>query len=270
VEQERLTTALVRAITENRIPAVGFVNENKLEEGRQVDPRRVALLRQWTAAGLELGNHTYSHLDLHRVTAEQFRNDIAQGDEVTRKLMAESGQKPRFFRHPFLHTGRDTVVRHQIETFLEDRGYRVAPVTVDNYDYIFARAYDRAVAAKDTSLQRRIRVEYIGYMDRVLGYYEGQSIAIMGRNIPHVLLVHANTLNAHAFDDVVAAYRKRGYKFVSLQNALQDAAYASRDTFVGDAGITWLHRWAMTQGRRGSVFAGEPEVPKWIERAAEG
>jgi peptidoglycan/xylan/chitin deacetylase (PgdA/CDA1 family) len=233
-----------------------------------VNPRRVALLRQWTKAGLELGNHTYSHLDLHRVTVEQYRDDIVRGDEVIGKLMAESKRKPRFFRHPFLHTGRDTTVRHEIESFLEDRDYRVAPVTIDNYDYVFARAYDNAIAAKDTSLQRRIRQEYLSYMGRVLTYYERQSIALFRRNVPHVLLVHANTLNAHTFDKLASAYEKRGYSFVSLPSALMDPAYASRDSYVGDAGITWLHRWALSQGRKGAVLAGEPEVPKWIERTA--
>ena len=55
---------------------------------------------------------------------------------------------------------------------------------------------------------------------------------------------------------------------LTLYQALRDPAYASPDRYVGDAGITWLHRWAITQGRRGAVFAGEPEVPKWVERAA--
>lgn len=267
-EQERLTTALMDAITRHRVPAIGFVNEVKLEQGREVDPRRVALLRQWTRAGLELGNHTYSHLDLHHVSAEEFLQDIVRGETVTRQVLAESKRKLRFFRHPFLHTGRDTATRRNILSFLEDHDYRVAPVTIDNYDYIFARAYDRAIAAKDTSLQGRVRREYLGYMDRVLTYYEKQSITLLGRNIPHVLLLHANTLNAHAFDVLAAAYAKRGYRFVSLDHALRDPAYASPDRYVGDAGITWLHRWAITQGRRGAVFAGEPAVPKWVERAA--
>jgi hypothetical protein len=39
-------------------------------------------------------------------------------------------------------------------------------------------------------------------------------------------------------------------------------------TFVGPGGITWLHRWALTQGKRGGFFAGEPTVPEWIEHAA--
>ncbi len=267
-EHEKITTMLVDAITRHRIPAVGFVNEDKLHDGGRLVPRRAALLRQWTGAGLELGNHTFSHPDLHRVSAEAFRDNILRGDVVTREIMAETKRKPRFFRHPFLHTGRDTLTRREIMSFLDDHGYRVAPVTIDNSDYIFARAYDKAIAAGDTTLQRRVRDEYLGYMDRVLAYYERQSIALLGRNIPHVLLLHANTLNARTFEALATAYQKRGYRFVALDYALQDPAYALPDSYVGDAGITWIHRWALTQGRRGSAFAGEPIVPKWIEAAA--
>jgi peptidoglycan/xylan/chitin deacetylase (PgdA/CDA1 family) len=267
-EQERLTKSLVDMIGRYRIPAVGFVNEDKLQVQGNVDPRRVDLLRQWTKAGLELGNHTYAHLDLHQVSAEKYRDDILRGEKTIRELMAETKRKPRYFRHPFLHTGRDTVIRHDIQSFLEDHGYRVAPVTIDNYDYVFAKAYDRAIVAKDEAQQQRIRAEYLDYMDRVLVYYEKQSIALMGRNIPHVLLLHANTLNAHTFELLVNAYKKRGYSFMALSQALQDQAYTLPDSYAGDAGITWLHRWALTQGRGGALFAGEPEVPKWIERAA--
>lgn len=60
-------------------------------------------------------------------------------------------------------------------------------------------------------------------------------------------------------------YRRRGYAFVPLEQALRDPAYASEDTYTGPAGITWLHRWALTQGRRGAIFAGEPTVPEWVQ-----
>jgi len=52
---------------------------------------------------------------------------------------------------------------------------------------------------------------------------------------------------------------------VSLSEALKDEAYGSKDEYVGPAGITWLHRWALTKGNGGSTFAGEPAVPAWIE-----
>jgi peptidoglycan/xylan/chitin deacetylase (PgdA/CDA1 family) len=267
-EEERLTAQLIGAITGRHVPAIGFVNERKLEDAGRIDSRRVALLGQWTGAGLELGNHTYSHPDLHLVPVTQYLRDIVRGDSITRLILAESGKTPRFFRHPFLHTGRDTAIRREVHGFLEQRGYRVAPVTIDNYDYLFARAYDNAIARRDGDLQTRVRREYLAYMDRVLAYYEAQSVALLGRNIPHVLLLHANTLNAHAFDALARAYEARGYRFISLEDALRDPAYGSADSYVGPAGITWLHRWALTQGRRGAFFAGEPEVPKWIEEAA--
>ena len=70
-------------------------------------------------------------------------------------------------------------------------------------------------------------------------------------------------------ETLVGRLRERGYRFITLREALEDPAYASADTYVGPAGITWLHRWALTQGRRGALFAGEPEVPEWIRRAAQ-
>jgi hypothetical protein len=114
--QARKTTAgLLSALRRQQIPAIGFVNERKLGAAGKPHPERVALLQQWIDAGLELGNHTFSHVDLHRV----------------------------------------------------------------------------------------------------------------------------------------------------------NPAYTSRDEYYGPAGITWLHRWALTEGKRG-IFAGEPVVPEWIEKAAQG
>lgn len=34
---------------------------------------------------------------------------------------------------------------------------------------------------------------------------------------------------------------------------------------LATACITWLHRWALTTGKRGAIFAGEPEVPNWVQ-----
>jgi hypothetical protein len=61
-----LTTKLLASITFNEIPAIGFVNENKLLDNGKLNEWRVALLQMWVDAGLELGNHTFSHPDLNR------------------------------------------------------------------------------------------------------------------------------------------------------------------------------------------------------------
>jgi peptidoglycan/xylan/chitin deacetylase (PgdA/CDA1 family) len=261
----RVTADLLAAIGRHKVPAIGFVNEQRLERGGAVDAARVELLRAWVAAGLELGNHTYSHLDFHSSFVEDFQRDVAKGDVVTRRLLAEAGKPLRFFRHPFLHTGRTLAARRALERFLGARGYRVAPVTIDNYDYVFGAAFERA---DDDHARESIAAEYLRYMTAVVAYYEQQSTAIVGREIRQVLLLHANALNARSFDALASMLAARGYSFVPIERALQDEAYASPDTFVGPGGITWLHRWALTQGKRGGFFAGEPTVPAWIEQAA--
>ena len=259
---ERITDRLLRAFAEHRVPAIGFVNEEKLLTVGEVDPRRVATLRRWVDAGLELGNHAYSHPDFHTTPVDEYIADVARGDSVTRLVMQGAGRRPRFFRHPFLHSGRTLEDRQKFEAFLADRGYRVAPVTIDNGDYLFAAAYD---LAPDDETRRRIADEYVRYMEAVTAYYEQQSAALFGREIRQVLLLHANNINAEHFGRLAQMFRRRGYAFVPLEQALDDPAYASADTFTGPAGITWLHRWALTQGKRGAFFAGEPEVPDWVQ-----
>ncbi len=55
----------------------------------------------------------------------------------------------------------------------------------------------------------------------------------------------------------------RGYAFVSLREAMQDAAYRTEDDYVGRAGPSWLHRWRIAKGLP-SRLAAEPDPPKWI------
>ncbi len=47
-------------------------------------------------------------------------------------------------------------------------------------------------------------------------------------------------------------------------NTREDDACASPGRYTGPGGITWLHRWALTQGKRGDFFQGEPEVDEFV------
>ena len=266
--QREITDGILDALRADDVPAIGFVNEGKLYENGVIDSARVALLRQWLDAGQQLGNHTYSHPDLHAMPLPDFQRDVLAGENVTRALLAERNVEPQWFRHPFLHTGTSLDTKRAFESFLAQHGYRVAPVTIDNYDYTFARAYDNALDAADTAAADSIARTFIAYMDTVAGFYEAQARAIVGYELPQVLLLHANRLNAHHLDDLLAMFRRRGYGFVTIDEALRDSAYVLPDEYVGPAGITWLHRWALTKGLRGGIFAGEPDVPAWIAERA--
>ena len=214
-EKERQTAKLLAALRAHRIPAIGFVVEGNLQRDGAVDPRQVGLLRQWRDAGLELGNHTFSHRDFHATPLATFQQEVARGEQETTKLL---GERPRYFRHPMLHTGRTIEDKRGLETFLATRGYRVAPVTIDNYDYIFARAYDRALEKE----RPRVLDAYIDYMTAIVEYYEQQSQLIVGREVRQTLLLHANLLNADAMDRLARMFEKRGYAFITLDRALED------------------------------------------------
>ena len=260
-----LTDQLLGAIAAHHVPVVGFVNESKLAgDGGAVDPDRVALLRRWLDAGLELGNHTYSHADFHTASLADFEADVINGEATTRRLLEERGRTLRFFRHPFLHTGRDLATRAAFERFLAERGYRIAPVTIDNDEYVFAGAYDRTLQRGDTATARRVADAYVPYMEAKVSYFERNEQELFGRAIRHVLLVHANMLNAERFGDLASMFERRGYRFITLDRALEDPAYASEDTYTGGGGITWLHRWALTRKMPKAFFAGEPETPAFV------
>lgn len=267
--QSRIETVMegvIGALTRHAVPAVGFVNEGKLDVDGRPDLRRVAPLEAWLDAGLELGNHGYAHLDLHRVEAEAWLEDLLRGERVTRKLVEARGGNLRWFRHPFLHAGLSAAVQRRVQAFLAEHGYRIAPVTIDNGEWIYAREYDRALSRGDGAAAHRLGEDYIRYMLDVVAYYEGQARAILGRPLPHVLLLHANALNADWLDRLLDELAARGYRWVSLERALEDAAYGRPiDGYTGAGGISWLHRWAITDGVDPAVFRGEPRVPGWVE-----
>ncbi len=262
-----MTGQLLAALARHRVPAIGFVNEGKLVvdgEGAVGAAARAAVLRQWIDAGLELGNHTYSHRSLNRVPLDEFRADVLRGEPVTRGLLAEKGQALRYFRHPFLQVGLDLPKRRAFEKFLAERGYTIAPVTIDNDEYVFAFVYADALRRGDKAQSERVAAAYLDYMEQVFAFIEELSLRVTGREIAQVLLIHANALNSDHFDELATRIEKRGYRYATLEETLRDPAYALPDDYVGAWGISWLHHWETTAGKPRSP---SPDPPVWIQHA---
>ncbi len=269
------TRELLSRVRAEGCPTIGFVNEYGLHglnrtPGPTPDPDGVALLAMWVDAGFELGNHTFAHTDLHQTSLATFQDDVIRGEVVTAALLHRRAMQLRYFRHPYLHTGRDLATKRELERFLSGRGYRVAPVTVDNEDYLFAAAYSRAAARGDRSLMERVAAEYVRYTERAFEYSERLAVALFGRDVSQVLLLHANALNADSFGELARMMKRRGYSFVSLDSALRDEAYASEDTYTGEESINWLGRWAVTRGARtaANVLDDFPDVPQFVVKAS--
>ena len=198
---EEMTAKLLDGLKRKGVPVVAFVNEKKLFVPGETDAR-IALLRSWLEAGHELGNHTFSHPSFQTTPLRAFEEEIVRGETVTSLLLRERGAKLRWFRHPFLQTGPTHAARAALEKFLAGRGYTVAPVSVDNSDWIFAAVYSDARTAGDAALMEKLRAAYLDYVGEMLGFFETLSRDVLGRAMRHVLLVHANELNADTIDRV--------------------------------------------------------------------
>jgi peptidoglycan-N-acetylglucosamine deacetylase len=247
---------LLRPFKDSRIPVTGFVNAH-YELTLGADKLR-RLLDLWLDVGAELGNHTYSHPDINSVSLAEYTANVAKGEPIIRAALAARGRTLRYFRHPFLHAGPTPEIKAGLQTFLADAGYRVAPVTLDNSDYMYAALYTRP---ED---RERARREYLPYMESVVEFFERRSVEVAGREFPQILLIHANALNADVMPDLLDMFRRRGYRFVSLDAALQDEAYTLREEYVGRGGFSWIHRWSKTMGL---AAKGEPDPPAWVTDA---
>jgi len=225
------TSKILNTLKKHRAPAIGFVNEGKLEESGQRE-QRIALLRQWVDHGMMLGNHTYSHPDLNALTVEQYENEIAKGDVVTRHLMRARQPYQLYFRHPMTHTGDTLEKKEAIEKFLAARGYKVTPHTIENSDFIFNVPYAQAVQKGDAALAKRLRDAYLDLTIAATEFAEKISPQIFGREIPQLLLIHSNDLNADCLDELLQRLTERGYTFVTLDKVMSDPAYETKDTYV--------------------------------------
>jgi peptidoglycan/xylan/chitin deacetylase (PgdA/CDA1 family) len=254
--------AILQALDRHHASATGFVIGDRV----QALPNGRSLLQSWIEHGHDLGNHTLSHRDLNGLTVSDFAQEVAGGEAVFRALLRGPRNQPLYLRFPFNHTGDTAEKRTAVAALLAERGYEVAVCTIENADYIFASAYQKAKAAGGSGAAI-LRTEYVSHTAKIIDYYVGLHRQIFGRETPHVMLLHVNRLNADVLDAVLELFEQRQFRFVTLRDAQADAAYKTADTFTTKAGPMWAYRWARTLGVtvNGTL---EPEPAAWVSAAA--
>ncbi|HEX7854793.1 MAG TPA: polysaccharide deacetylase family protein [Sphingobium sp.] len=239
-----LNQRLLQGLKRHHLPATGFVNEGKLNDLDHT--RQIDVLNMWLDAGMNLGNHSFSHKSPNILGANAYIRDIKKGEPVTKALLARHHRTLRWFRHPYLETGSPEPVKRQINGWLATHGYRIAPVTIDANDWEFAEPYDDAIARRDETQRRLIKAEYLQYTEKMLGWYRQAAHTLFNRDIAYIMLLHATRLNADSIDDLAAILRRNGLHGVPLDKAMKDPAYRTPDHYAGPDGIEWLERWSQT------------------------
>jgi len=265
IDSERLramTSKILDGFQRHKIPVVGFVNESLLYVPGEADAR-IALLRLWANAGVELGNHTFAHLGFKDTPLSLYEDDFVRGDGITRTIMRESGRRPRYFRHPFLQMGPTLELEKSFESFIGDRGYRIAPITIGTMDWMILAVYSKARSTNDAAMLKQISDDYLKLASDEIDYGEKAAGELFGHPIKHILLLHANELNADNIDALVKVFTDKGYHFISLEEALRDPAYRYPDKYIPTS--DWLGLWAFSQGKTFNA----PSPPEYIRKAYE-
>lgn len=211
--------ALLDHLAKARAPTALFVT---LQHGADT-PGGLALLKAWGEAGHRIGNHTVTHPDLNAAatTLTAYQQELLACDKVIATLR---GYRP-WFRFPFLREGNTPDKRDGMRTFLKARGWRNAAVTLDTSDWRLDERLVKVLTKKPDADLSPIKEAYLAHVRQRASAYRDLSRRLLGRDIPQVMLMHHNLLNALFLGDVIEMLRKEGWTFVDPEKAYEDPVY---------------------------------------------
>ena len=216
----KIATALAAELKANHLEGTyGFVNAVKLES----DPDTQQALRIWVDAGMNVGNHTWSHISLTDHTAEAFEREIVLDEPALAQFAGERDW--HWFRYPFLWEGETLEKRRAVRAWLKDHGYRTAQVKLDFEDYAWNDAYARCSAQPDAAAIEWLRQSYLENAAEYVRLGREEERIAFGHEIPNVLL-HATAFTTLMLPDLLDLLRKEGFRFAQLAEVEQNPAYA--------------------------------------------
>jgi hypothetical protein len=117
-------------------------------------------------------------------------------------------------------------------------------VTIDNSEWLLARAYDIAMQAGDEDEAAAVVEAYVVHLRDAAAHFRTAARAKFGREVDHVLLLHANAIASRHIGDVLDVLEADGFEVASLEDVLADPIYARTDQYVGRTGLSWIYRAA--------------------------
>ena len=247
-----LNERMLAALAANNLKSILFVC------GKRVDSDSGSqLIASWDRAGHLIGNHSYSHLNFNESLDKQVTLAVFEADALKNELLIRNYHHyTRLFRYPFFKEGDTVEKRDGMRAFLEQRGYRIGRATIDASDW-----------AIDARLQKRVEAnphaDLAGYRDFFLQhiweraqYYDALSQRVLGRPVRHTVVLHHIALNAYFLGDLIAMFRKNGWKPVDAEYAYQDKVYDEQPRIL-PAGESLI--WALA--KQSGKFENELRYP---------
>lgn len=173
-----ITPQVLDILEENGITASFFLI------GRNITPESARVARRAWEMGCEINNHSVNHGFMDRMTEEEIRREI---DGCTEKIVEITGQKPAFFRPPFIAVNQ-TLYDAVDLTFICGVG---------------CRDWEPPVTARER-------------IDTLLSTVKDGDIILL-HDMP------GNTATVEAIRVVIPEWKKRGFRFVTCGQLFKEA-----------------------------------------------
>lgn len=242
VARPAVVSSILKTLQAERMPPVyGFINGFRVAQY----PYQIHILQAWHAAGEPLGNHTFTHPELDKLSAEVYERNIAKNEPLLRKV--DPGGDWHWFRYPFLEEGNTVAKRDAVRGWLKAHDYRVAEVSMDFQDYLWNEPYARCMVQGNAAAVQQLHDTYLATADTYIGVYRELAHRLYGRDVPYVLLMHVGAFDARMLPELIALFRKRGFTFATLEASMADPIYQADPEVPTPGGSTFNEMYAATR-----------------------
>jgi peptidoglycan/xylan/chitin deacetylase (PgdA/CDA1 family) len=199
----------------------------------------------WVEAGHHIGNHTHYHASLNLVTAKDYIRDIERAEALITRWLGAAPR--RYFRHCYDTFGDTLEKRNEVQEWLDQADYAIAPGSIWFYDWNFAAAYLRAIKAADSDARKWLRQALVDTAVQQLRVQASAARQTFGRNPVHIWLVHGTALTADCIGAILDGFAARGVSFVSLEEAMADQMNQQQPGVTASF-LNQVQKWAEAKG----------------------
>ena len=266
---EGFRSRLLNQIDSMKLPVAIFINEVRIFDVDEAD-KSLNLFDEWIGSpNVVIGNHGYQHRMYSTEGIDSFKIDVLQGEAITKPLARRYNKGENYYRFPYNDLGKDATEHRQAVDYLNSRGYIVTPYTVHSDDWLVTELYEYYKTHDRIKDAQRIGEAFVAFTIKNFEYIENITDKKLGRNVSQIYLMHDNLLNADYMGELLAALKKRGYSFITLDEAMKDPVYKQPDYYELRYGVSWVYRWIKDEQQRMQLMRAAPDSNAFEKELAQ-
>ncbi len=189
--------------------SIFFINCSSIDKSEKINKSYQNLISN----GHILGNHTYFHKDLKKVSIQEYQEDISN---CQKKIKEKFSYTMKYFRYPYLRRG-DQKKYQAMTKYLKDNKYVDGFVTVDSSEWYLSGLLEDAIRKKKKVDFDKLGDFYVMTMMDSVNFYHKRAKELKLKKFAHSLLIHDNDLSALYLGKLLKRLKQEGWTFISAK-----------------------------------------------------